>query len=507
MLKQKKTIILHTVCTDNIAHLLSLFCAILLVLLLAGCHSQSLDLTANESLQPDLRPLNQQRLAAISTAAKHNTLRHKAIIKRCPDFYQAKKPTLMLASALDIALCRNPQTQVSWAKIKEYESRIDLSKSAFKPNVTLNYQVANTLNSQLGETSHPIQHQLSLSAEWLLYDFGDRKAKLQQAIAEYQAVNADFYKDLQSIIYDVSQKYERIRYMQALIQLRQKNETIARKSLAIAKQYYTVGFGLKSDVYQAKTAVAEAQLARLEAQNEYRKSKGLFIKSLGLSISGNEPLKLKPQQTPVLANSMKHLKKLIKTAKLKHPEILAQLARVNAAESTLTAVSTENKPRVSVFNTVSGYQRLEDDFDTSSNVIVGLRLSVPLYDGQAQSARRTIQQFVVAQQTAQLQLLENNILQQVEDSYYQMQSAVAQYETAKEIKHNAQLSYEAAIGRYQHGIVAFSEVLDAQRQIQNAGESMIKTQYDWYQAQLALRAGIGELVHFDNDKRLPIGTP
>lgn len=462
------------------------------LLALTGCmstNSPSARLASNNSMElldvTALEKAQKQRLA-------DNHVIKAGMAQQCQPPKITKK-RLKLALAIDIALCHHPRTYQAWSKIKEYESRVDLTQSAYRPTVSASYQVQHQSQNQRNSSSDTRRHQLSINTRWLLMDFGERQAKLQAAMANLDAVHADFYQVIQRMIYEVSQRYETALYQRDLIRLNRNNESVAKKSLNLAQQFHQGGLGVKSDIFRAKTARDEAKLARLKADTAYRQAKALLINALGIK-ANPEQLQLVAFAHPMTAQRLVTLKKQIKQSLNQHPNILAQHAKIVAAQSTLTAIDSENKPRIELFNDLNVTQPLYRGRHHASEAVLGLRASMSLYDGGAKRYQKAIQTQVLEQERQQLSVLENTILQDIETSFYQLQSSLHQYTTAKNILHNAQKVYDASLGRYRLGVGEFSEVLNAQRQIHFARQSKATAKHDWYRSHLSLRYHLGLLV-------------
>lgn len=469
----------------------SVVLSLLGLLQLMGCTNASIPQSRLANGNPmgllDVRVLEeaqQQRL--------HNNVVIKTqMIAECPPMSD-KTQDLKLSSAIDIALCHHPRTHQAWAKVKENESRIELSKTAYRPTVSVTYEARYFSQNQHDTAVNNNSHQFSINTRWLLLDFGEREAKLAAAIANFDAAHADFYQVVQRIIYEVSQHYEEGLYQRDLIHLNRRNESTARRSLELAKQFHQSGLGLKSDIFRAKTALDEAKLARLKANNAYRQAKAILVNALGVKASPNK-LKLVTFAHPMTGKRLTKLKTLTKKSLNQHPNILAQHAKIVAAESTLIAIASENKPRIEAFNDLNAYQQTRGDSKTTE-AIIGLRMSMPLYDGGVQRYQEAVQEQVIEQERQQLSVLENTMLQDIETSFYQLESSLQQYNTAGDILHNAQKVYDASLGRYRQGVGEFSEVLNAQRQIHFARQSRATAKHDWYRANLSLRYHLGNLT-------------
>ena len=93
-----------------------------------------------------------------------------------------EKP-LTLAEVADASLCNNPQTREVWASARVQAAQLGIAKSAYLPSLTDNISVNNSvLNPASTTRSNPnLNLSNSLVASYLLYDFGNRNANLENA--------------------------------------------------------------------------------------------------------------------------------------------------------------------------------------------------------------------------------------------------------------------------------------------------------------------------------------
>ena len=105
---------------------------------------------------------------------------------------------LLLAEAVNRALCGNPKTREAWANVKVQAAAVGVAKSAYLPNLTANLQDVREDSvtdvkgyPRLSSANRSTVFSGSVSANWVLYDFGGRKAALANAQALLAAARAN----------------------------------------------------------------------------------------------------------------------------------------------------------------------------------------------------------------------------------------------------------------------------------------------------------------------------
>ena len=120
---------------------------------------------------------------------------------------------LVLADVVEHALCNNPQTREAWANARAQAAQVGIAKSAYLP--TLNGSVSSSENKnssilsrlQGAGSSDFSQTGTTLSLSYLLYDFGARRAALDNAMQTLIALNASRDAMIQTVFLAAVQAY------------------------------------------------------------------------------------------------------------------------------------------------------------------------------------------------------------------------------------------------------------------------------------------------------------
>ncbi|MES2013218.1 MAG: TolC family protein, partial [Pseudomonadota bacterium] len=96
---------------------------------------------------------------------------------------------LTLTNVVEAALCNNPQTREAYASARVQAAQVGIAKSAYLPSVNDNVAAnVNWANPELTVRSNPYSNlSNNIVASYLLYDFGNRDANLENARQLLQA--------------------------------------------------------------------------------------------------------------------------------------------------------------------------------------------------------------------------------------------------------------------------------------------------------------------------------
>jgi outer membrane protein len=178
-----------------------------------------------------------------------------------------------LPELIDIAQSNNPLTRTAWNNARNAALATGIVESAYLPQlrataaeVYLNNQGSvSAAGSNFSSNSEANGAIAAASLEWLLFDFGERAAKVQATRQASIISNIAFNATHQQIIYDVSVAF----YANAAARARAATTSQSLKDAqdveAAANDRYKNAFGTVVEVSQAHQATAQAKLALVEA--------------------------------------------------------------------------------------------------------------------------------------------------------------------------------------------------------------------------------------------------
>lgn len=409
---------------------------------------------------------------------------------RC-DKEKIKKP-LNLADVVDLTLCNNPQTRSLWAGARAQAANVGVGMSAYLPTLSAQAGESRNRSNASGDTINYTSRSASLSASYLLFDFGGRSATLENAKQLLVAANATRDATLQSNFLMAAQSYYALLSARASVHALQVAEASARESLAAADARYQAGIATPADKLQAQTALSQARLNLITAQGSARSAQGSLANIMGFDASQPFSLQALPESTPDPV-AEQDIGQLIADARRNRPDLQAAEAQIKAAEAQLTATRATGLPTLSLGAT-TGTQKITGSPGTNSSSI-GVTLSVPLFTGYRNTYQNRAAEMQVEGKVAARDLLANQIALDVWKAYQTLLTNSQSLLAASDLVASAELSERMTLGRYKAGVANMSilDVLNAQSTLASARQQRVAALYNFQASRLALAQAIGQL--------------
>lgn len=400
---------------------------------------------------------------------------------------------LTLANVTEAALCNNPQTRETYANAKVQAAQLGIAKSAFLPTVTdsvsVNENFANPKSASRGHEFNNLNN--SLAASYLLYDFGNRDAALENARQLLNAVSATQSAIVQNILLAAIKAYYQVQTDMALLEASRESENFNLESFKAAEAKYKAGVSTPADKLQAETAYAQAVLTRVSAEGTLKTDLGILANVMGLN--ANTPLELAHTQNPAINTSEieRDINQLIEYARVRRPDLVASEAQLNAAKASIEASRAAAKPTLSV-GVSNGFQD-GSSLSYSNTTTLGLTVSVPIFAGYAPTYRIRAAEAAAEAKTAQRDQLKLQISLDVWTAFQNLRTAHETIRSADILVSSARESARVALGRYKAGVGNIIDTLNAQSALASANQQKIKADLSRNIARAALAQAIGTL--------------
>lgn len=462
---------------------------------LAGCATSSLSLAPDAPDRPwqpatsasgDIVP-GPPRAAGAGQRAAYALPNSQALSSLAPA--PALDPTHAhsLPELIDLAESSNPLTRIAWNDARNAALAVDVSKAAYLPQLTATamggYQAAHgTTSTALGSvTTEPNVHGTVavVGLQWLLFDFGGRRAQVDAATRTSVAANVTFTAVHQQVIHDVSVAY--YGYEAARARLRTARQALdnADGIVAAARMRFKQGIGTVIEVAQATQNRAQANLAVVQADGAVSDSYLGLISTLGISPLSKPRIAELPVR--VLSQALdRSVEEIVADAISRRPDVQGAYALEQASQARVRAAEAAFKPKVfmsaSVANatgrtSVTAIPSIGDQSATlnlngsryGGSVFVGV--TVPLYDGGLRSAALSQARNDASSVSTRLERAKEEAVRQVVIAQNGVRTSLASHDAAKGLVDASQTSYDAAFAAYRNGVGSITDVLLAQNQL------------------------------------------
>lgn len=420
---------------------------------------------------------------------------------------------LTLQEVIERALCNNPDTRDAWTVIEERAAAVGISKAAYLPTLSGTGQAVHddTItrvrdHPELSSNYSTLVHSGDLSLAWILYDFGGRRAALDNAKALLSAAQANEDAVLQQTFADAAKAYY------AAVAARQQlsaDEAVvqdAQNSLAAAQQRSHRGIAPITEVYQAQTAYAQAQIAQARDQGQAMAAQGNLANVVALSPDTPMTLDGLDDTTPPDETFQQSVSELMSQAERAHPAIVAAEKELDAAKAGVTQARAQGRPTIKF---VAQYSQNNEPVQlglglphypaTGHDGYVGIQINVPIFSGFATSYQVQQAQAQVDQQSVAVDKAKQQVALQVWTSYQNLQADRQNLIYSGQMQSVATQAWESAQRRYRSGIGTILELLSTQTALAQARQQRIEALTTWRYDRLALASALGQLDWNDVD--------
>lgn len=399
--------------------------------------------------------------------------------------------------AIRLALCSNPQLKQDLLRAEIQASAFRVAESAYLPTVT-----ASTAAVQQYIRNTSTQKDIALSAQlnlsWLLLDFGQRKALVDQNRYLFLALQNSYEATVLSVVAEIANAYFSMAAAQGLLNAKAENEKITLDSYKAVNSRYELGIGARADALQAKTAYSDAVLCRVQAAGNFEIAKGRLALLLGLN--ANQPLLISSlDETIEINNEPESFELLIEKALTDHPAIHAQRNLIEAASEQIEIARSEGLPNLSLqgnhtSQTIVGQNFNSDLYSTN----IGLQVNIPLFEGFSRKHRIASTQFNLHLEESRLSQVERDIGLALWQNYATFKAYTESFKAATELVDSAAESSKVAQARYREGVSTLLELLNTQTALANARQQHVQVMANWHISRIQLAASVGNLIFTAN---------
>lgn len=423
------------------------------------------------------------QVAASLPAAPAASLWGREASLPCVNLQTLAAQRLTPLDAIELALCNHPQTREVWAATRAQGAQLGVARAAWLPG----------LNGSLSQTRYAYDENgyskraASLNLSWLIYDFGQRAASVENAEALLAAVAATQDATVQSLFLAALQAYYTAQASQSAVLAAQQAERSAAEALAAAEARYAVGVATPADRLQAQTAYSQASLNRIRAEGDARNALGSLAYALGYPAGLRFQL-AEPQALPANAAFQRDVDTLINAAMAQRPDLKAAEAQLQAAQASVELARAQGRPTL-VLNGGPLWQ--ESAGTTLRGNTLGLTLNLPIFSGFDTTYRVRAAEAQSDVRQAQRDRLRNQVALDVWKAYQSLTTAGQSLKTTADLVASAEQSERVALGRYKAGVGTVLDLLAAQSALASARVQRIQAEMDWnvYRATLAQAMG------------------
>ena len=327
---------------------------------------------------------------------------------------------------------------------------------------------------------------LNLIAEWLIYDFGARKFRVEAAKETVLATRDSLLDIEQQVLLRAIAAYMGVIEASEFVALRNNNVRLLIQELRAARDRFEVGEVTRTDVALAEAQLANARSGLAGAQGDLLRAAEEFR-----NVVGRAPGRL--QQPPRLPNVGRDLGAAKALAVRQHPAMQSVQHSVAAADLLTEASNADMRPTVRLQGTLGVTENLsENQFNRSGSI--GLQAGQTLYQGGALSSVARQRMSQAAAQRANLHIVRHNLQQDVGNAFASLSSARAQLEASDRQIRAARIAFRGIREEATLGARTTLDVLDAEQSLLDAQSIQVSARANLYVAAYSMLAATGQLT-------------
>ncbi|HEY4144389.1 TolC family protein [Pinirhizobacter sp.] len=377
-----------------------------------------------------------------------------------------------LAALIDLAETLNPETREAWNKARAAAAAAGVARSSYLPQLAIE-ALAGAQRTPLAAPSNLVPKGYfvsdtrefipTLTAKWLLFDFGRRDAAFDRANAMTFVANVAFTGAHQKLVYTVSHDYFALgAAMGKLRAAREGLETAQIDNTAVSERHRR---GVATSVDQARSdrQLAQSRFALVRAEGTTEVARFTLIADVGLppgttldiADSAQDALPMPPVST---------VDTYVAQALAQRPDVIAAQGKIDAAEAEVRAAKAEFRPTIAALGSAfENDGRLRSDGGPWSSVhrpggAVFLQLSWTIFDG---GARRSKLALAMAERDAAIDTYHgarDAAGKQVVEAFSALRTALAATAASAEVTRAATIAHDAALDAFRHGLATFDDL-------------------------------------------------
>lgn len=416
---------------------------------------------------------------------------HAFATEHCATIRHLPKHEMDLQEIINLGLCRNPRTAAAYASLQSARFTKNAAHANYLPSVSA------SAGGQRSHTEHEDwNYNASLSASYLIFDFGKRESDFAESLAIYRAAGFDYDETIQNYIFSVIGAYYELLTADANVKSAQSALSVAQTAKDTADKKYKSGAAAKADVYQADTTLASSKLALERAKNNREITKGTLLNTL--SFPASEEIEIKDMPASFGSDAeIENLEELISIARKKRPDLLKANAQTSAAWHRRNSVFLKNLPSVSVNGSAEATDNTIDGmFGHSSTKIkgkIGLSVSMPIFAGFANMYHARSANADYESTKHQENSVSNDAMLDVFSAYQNYKTAKTVLNQSQALLKSATESERVSAGMYKVGRATMLDWLTAQSELADAQKQNNTAKYDLFIKRASVALAIGDI--------------
>lgn len=396
-----------------------------------------------------------------------------------------------LREALVLAYTTNPTLQGARAQQRAVDETVPIARAAGLPSLSGTATYSEFVEASSDNPLAPRRNlDTAVNLGMPLYAGGGIRNSVRAAETRVAAGQADLRAVESGVFSQVVSSYMDVILAEAVVGLNRANIQRLEVNLQATRDRFEIGDLTRTDVAQS-----ESRLALARGQTRTAQANLIAARERYIAVIGKAPQNLQaPPPLPGLPDSADDA---VAVALDANPDLLAARQRSRAAGFDTAATNARRLPQISVFassgyNDFLGSNAIPGAVQSTTDTTVGVRASVPLYQGGLPSAQKRQAQ---SRETALLEQeigIEREVIASVRAAFAQWQAAQSLITSSQTAVAAAELSLEGVRAENTVGNRTIIDILNAENELLNAQVQLVTARRNAYVAGFNLLAAMGK---------------
>ena len=413
-----------------------------------------------------------------------------------------------LAELIDIAERENPRTRILWERARQRAEALGVEKSAYFPVLAGiaafgDQRTIAPFPKPLAPRGYTMVEvpvvQPEITLQYLIFDFGKREGRVDEAAAQKIAAGANFIAANQQVAFRAAAAYYGLLTAQERLEAARATLKTAQTTQDSAEDRMNNGRATMPDVLNARSETAQSLFDLESADGDEKIARVTLTEAIGAEPSPNILID-RQKDTPLPQTLTLSIEALIDRAIANRPDLQAQAAEIRAADDAVRQAKAAYRPSIGL--TASGAQTAvwpTTDFgelahanEPTWSVVLGVEWR--LWDGGARKNELAIAQSKRREADDEMTELRDQATRQVWTAYLAFRTAVKKQQAAEALLDSASTSYSASLEAYQYGVKNLVDVLTAEKQLAQARLSGVSARSQLFLEAVNLEFVTGNLL-------------
>jgi outer membrane protein TolC len=413
-----------------------------------------------------------------------------------------------LAELIDIAERNNPRTRILWERARQRAEALGVEKSAYFPVLAGLAAFGDSRSiapfpkpfAPRGYTMVEIPIvEPEITLQYLIFDFGKREGRVDEALAQKIAAGANFIAGNQQVAFRAAAAYYELLTAQERLEAAKETLKTAQTTQDASEDRMNNGRATMPDVLNARAETAQSVFDLESADGDERIARVKLTEAVGAEPSPNIAIDAQ-KDTPLPQTLSLSIDALIDRAMANRPDLQAMAAEIRAADDAVRQAKAAYRPQIGL--KASGAQTSvwpTADFGelgpaSMPTWAATLGIQWQLWDGGARKNELAIAQSKRREAQDEMTELRDQATREVWTAYIAFRTAARREQAAEALLESANTSYSASLEAYQYGVKNLVDVLTAEKQLAQARLSGVSARSQLFLQAVNLEFVTGNLL-------------